>query len=300
MNTHQKYDQNLLRLRQLRAINRFATGKDKSPDFLLDYVAEDFLTRLSTINRHFDNAVDLFGRTGKIAAALAKHPGVSKVTRLENPEFYTSDRIETETGISFSTADDLNLASSSTDLIVSAFALHWSPDLPKALARIKTALHPDGLFLGLLPGPGTLNELRQCFGEVESRLLGGISPRIDPFITIQAAGSLLQGAGFALPVVDTQTIIVRYDKAADLMRDLRAMGTTSVLAAHKNIRFSRKLFTEVSRHYAEHFSDEDGRIRASFELISLSGWAPDKSQQKPLKPGSASFRLVDALGKTAG
>lgn len=301
MNAKQTFDINLLHLRQKRAANRFALGKDKSPDFLLEYAAEELRTRLEIVNRHFDNAVDLFGRTGKIASALADMPRVSNVMRVENADFHVPDIQKNETGLSIKTGEaaTLPLAEASADLIVSAFALHWSNDLPHSLIQIKKALRPDGLFLGLLPGPNTLKELRQCFAEAEIRLFGGNSPRIDPFITVQSAGALLQRAGFALPVIDTQTITVRYNKALDLMHDLRAMGATNILTSRESNRFSRALFTEVSQRYAEQFSDTDGRIRASFEFISLSGWAPHSSQQQPLKPGSAKINLSRVLGKTA-
>jgi len=286
------FDEALLALRQKRAASLFVSGKNKPADFLLDVAAEDLAMRLQTISRRFDRAVDLFGRSGKIATTLSLLPTIGNVVRLETEGFHTS---ATDAEICKSDPATLALEKASSDLIVSAFALHWSNDLPGSLIQINQALRPDGLFLGLLPGPDTLKELRHCLASAESELLGGISPRIDPFITVKTAGSLLQRTGFALPVVDTETITVRYDTATDLMHDLRAMAATNVLTMREKSRFSARLFKRVGEIYQQKFADTDGRIRASFEFISLSGWAPDESQPKPLKPGSAKTSLADVL-----
>ncbi len=286
------FDEALLTLRQKRAASLFMSATSKPADFLLDVAAEDLAMRLQTISRRFDRAVDLFGRSGKIATALGLLPTIGNVVRLEIEGFHTR---ATDAEIRKSDPATLALQKASSDLIVSAFALHWSNDLPGSLVQINQALRPDGLFLGLLPGPDTLKELRHCLARAESEMLGGISPRIDPFIAVQTAGSLLQRTGFALPVVDTETIIVRYDTATDLMHDLRAMAATNVLTMREKRRFSAGLFKRAGEIYQQEFADTDGRIRASFEFISLSGWAPDESQPRPLKPGSAKTSLADIL-----
>ncbi|MCF6303643.1 MAG: SAM-dependent methyltransferase, partial [Devosiaceae bacterium] len=164
-----------------------------------------------------------------------------------------------------------------------------------ALIQIRKLMQPYGLFLANLPGPDTLIELRNCLSDAESEISGGLSPRVDPFVTVQVAGSLLQRAGFALPVVDSQRVTVNYDSMFDLIRDLRAMGATNALKMREKSRFRRKLFERAAEIYSEKHSASNGRISATFEIISLSGWAPHSSQQKPLKPGSATVSLADLL-----
>jgi SAM-dependent methyltransferase len=184
----------------------------------------------------------------------------------------------------------------SLDLAVSALALQWVDDLPGVLTQIRIALKPDGLFLAAFPGGETLTELRQSLAAAEADVRGGASPRVSPFVELRTAGALLQRAGFALPVIDQDRRTVRYASALDLMRDLRAMGATNVLHDRDRRPLSRTMLMRAAAIYGERFSDADGRVRATFDVISLSGWAPDRSQPKPLKPGSATARLADALG----
>ncbi len=182
------------------------------------------------------------------------------------------------------------------DLAVSALALQFVNDLPGALIQIRRALKPDGLFLAALIGGDTLTELRQSFAAAESEIEGGISPRVAPFADIRDIGGLLQRAGFALPVVDSERIIVRYDTVFALMHDLRRMGATNALTERRRKPLKRATLFKMAEIYRERFADADGRLRATFEVIWLSGWAPHESQQQPLKPGSAKTRLADALG----
>lgn len=189
----------------------------------------------------------------------------------------------------------LPLADASLDLVLSALTLQFVDDLPGTLVQIRRALKPDGLFLGALIGGTSLTELRQAFVEAETELQGGASPRVLPFADMRLAGSLLQRAGFALPVVDADIVTVRYGNAFDLMKDLRAMGATNVLAERWRRPTHRAVFHRMAEIYQENFADSDGRITATFEIIWMSGWAPHESQQKPLKPGSAQIRLADAL-----
>ncbi|TAL77668.1 MAG: methyltransferase domain-containing protein, partial [Beijerinckiaceae bacterium] len=183
----------------------------------------------------------------------------------------------------------------SFDLAVSALALHMVNDLPGALVQIRRSLRPDGLFIGAIIGGGSLTELREALGEAEAEVTGGASPRVAPFADVRDMGGLLQRAGFALPVADSEPLNVRYDNLLALMADLRAMGATNALAERLRSPTRRQVFMRAAEIYAERFSDPDGRIRATFEVIFLSGWAPHASQQKPLAPGSARMRLADAL-----
>ena len=184
----------------------------------------------------------------------------------------------------------------SLDLVVSALALQFLNDLPGALIQIRRALKPDGLFLAALLGGDTLTELRQSFAAAEAEIEGGVSPRVAPFADVREMGALLQRAGFALPVTDVERLTVRYSSPFFLMGELRRMGATNVLIERRRALLRRDTLKRMAQIYAERFSDPDGRVRATFELIWLSGWAPHESQQKPLRPGSAQTRLADALG----
>ncbi len=181
------------------------------------------------------------------------------------------------------------------DLAVSLLALHQIDDLPGALIQLRRALRPDGLLIAALPGGETLTELRQSLLTAESELSGGASPRVMPFADARALGGLLQRAGFALPVVDSDRFTVRYDDMFALMRDLRAFGATNALIDRSRRFARRELFVRAAHVYAERFADADGRIRATFEILWVSGWVPHPSQQQPLKPGSAKMRLEDAV-----
>jgi SAM-dependent methyltransferase len=184
----------------------------------------------------------------------------------------------------------------SLDLVVSALALHTVNDLPGTLIQIRRALKPDGLFLAALLGGDTLTELRQAFAEAEAEIEGGMSPRIAPFPDLRDLGALLQRAGFALPVTDVERLTARYASVFPLLLDLRRMGATNALTERRRVPLRRKTLMRMADIYRRLFADADGRLRATFEIIWLSGWAPDESQQKPLPPGSAKTRLADALG----
>jgi SAM-dependent methyltransferase len=180
--------------------------------------------------------------------------------------------------------------------VVSALALQFVNDLPGVLVQIRRALKPDGLLLAALLGGETLTELRQSFAEAESDIEGGVSPRVAPFADLRDLGALLQRAGFALPVTDVDRVTVRYDSVFGLMHDLRRMGATNALLARRRTPLKRATLMRMAEIYAQRFADDDGRVRATFEIIWLSGWAPHPDQQQPLKPGSAKARLADALG----
>jgi SAM-dependent methyltransferase len=182
------------------------------------------------------------------------------------------------------------------DLVTSALSLQFTNDLPGALVQIRRALRPDGLFLAALAGGETLTELRQAFAQAEAEIEDSISPRVAPFADLRDLGALLQRAGFALPVTDVDRLTVRYASPVALMQDLRRMGATNVIGERRRKPLKRATLMRMIEIYGERFADADGRVRATFEIVWLSGWAPHESQQQPLKPGSAQQRLADALG----
>ncbi|OQW61716.1 MAG: SAM-dependent methyltransferase [Proteobacteria bacterium SG_bin9] len=265
------FDVSALRQRRRRA------ERIGAATFLRDRVSEDLAERLSAVVRNFPNAVDL-GAPGALAGLQAARVGeLTPVDLLEAP------------------GDALGLAPDSFDLALSVLALHLVNDLPGVMAQVRRALKPDGLFLAALLGGDTLTELRQSFAAAEAEVEGGVSPRVAPFADLRDLGALLQRAGFALPVADVDRIVVRYDNAFVLMQDLRRMAATNVLIERRKSFSRRSTLLRMAHIYAERFADADGRIRATFDVVWLSGWAPHESQQKPLKPGSAQMRLADAI-----
>lgn len=263
---------------------------DEGAGFLMRRAVEDLADRLGAVERRFAHAAALFCGTPAAAAAIAASGKAGKVTRVEaDAAFLAGDGL-------VAPAETLPFEPESIDLAVSLHALHEMNDVPGMLIQIRRALKPDGLFLGCMAGAGTLAELREALLAAETELHGGASPRVFPFADVRDAGALLQRAGFALPVADVEAVTVRYDSMVPLMRDLRAMGATNALAARSRRPATRALFMRAAEIYAERFSDPDGRIRATFSTIWLSGWAPHASQQKPAKRGSASVSLAKILG----
>ncbi|SFD30238.1 methyltransferase domain-containing protein [Methylobacterium sp. 13MFTsu3.1M2] len=277
------FDTRLARRRLARA------GRLGYPGFLLDRLAEDLDDRLGAVLRSFVSVLDL-ATPRPVATRLlaARYPAARHVRLAALPE-PGGDLIVGD-------PEALPLATGSLDLAVSLLALHAVNDLPGTLIQLRRALRPDGLFVGCLLGGATLTELRQSFAQAESEVEGGVSPRVAPFAAVREAGGLLQRAGFALPVADTDTLTVRYADPFGLMRDLRAMGMTNVLTERRRTPLRRATLLRTAEIYAERFSDPDGRVRATFEVLWLSGWAPHETQQKPLRPGTAKTRLADALG----
>jgi SAM-dependent methyltransferase len=196
-------------------------------------------------------------------------------------------------------SEPLALEALSLDLVVSALALQFVNDLPGVLAQIRRALRPDGLLMAAMIGGDTLTELRQSFAAAEAELEGGISPRVAPFADLREVGALLQRAGLALPVTDVDRIVVRYDNAFALMHDLRRMAATNILVERRRMPTRRATMLRTAEIYRERFADPDGRIRATFDIIWLSGWAPHESQPKPLKPGSAKISLAEAVKRSS-
>lgn len=274
------FDRTLGRRRLRRAL---AAGY---PDFLLTRAVEDLGERLATVLRQFELALDIATPLPLVAPALAGK--ATQIVRMAEAEGGIADLV--------GDCEALPFATGRADLAVSLLALHGVNDLPGALVQIRRALLADGLFVGCLLGGRTLQELRQVLLQAEAETSGGASPRVAPFADLRDMGSLLQRAGFALPVVDSELVTVRYRDILGLLRDLRAMGWTNALAQRSRTGLRRGTLMRAAALYAEQFADEDGRLRASFEIVWLSGWAPHESQQKPLRPGSAKARLADALG----
>lgn len=260
------------------------------PDFLLARATQDLEERLSAVLRQFTVAADL-GTALPLAAPVLRAKAQTLLRMAEaagGPADLAADFL--------GDLERLPLAPACLDLAASLLALHGVNDLPGALIQIRRALRPDGLFIGCLLGGRTLNELRQVLLEAEAETSGGVSPRIAPFADLRDLGSLLQRAGFALPVVDSEVVTVRYRDIFGLLRDLRGMGWGNALSARRRSGMRRDTLMRAASLYAERFADPDGRLRATFEIVWLSGWAPHESQQKPLRPGSAKTRLADALG----
>lgn len=282
------FDAALSLARKRRALAMATPGAD----FLAVHAANDLLERLGAVERKFDRAAALFCVTPHAADAIRASGKAGEVIRVEADAAFLGspkDRLaEPET---------VPLEPASLDLAVSLLTLQEANDIPGVLAQIRRVLRPDGLFVGALAGSGTLSELRESLLTAETELSGGASPRVFPFTDVRDAGALLQRAGFALPVADVESLTVRYDHLFALMADLRAMGATSTLLARPRTPPPRALFGRAAQIYAERFSDPDGRIRATFSIIWLSGWAPHGSQQKPLQPGSAKVSLADFLNK---
>ncbi len=264
------FDRRALRQRRDRAADRTGFG------FLFEAAAERLADRLEDVTRRFPVALELGCRGGLVAPRLAGRGGIERLVA-SDPEL-------------------LPFAPASFDLILGALALHWVNDLPGALLQLRRALRPDGLLLVSLLGGETLRELRQAWMEAELEEEGGVSPRVSPFADPRDLGGLLQRAGLALPVVDSDRLTVTYPDALALMRDLRGMGESNAVAERRR-RFTRRAtLARAAARYAAAFGRPDGRIAASFEIVTLTAWAPHDSQPKPLRPGSARARLAEALG----
>lgn len=278
------FDRPLIRRRRARRARGFAAA-----DVLVRHVAADLSERLAAIARPFPRALDLGTHGGLLAQAIAS-PGRTVICADS-----AAAMLPPGGGV---VADEewLPFADESLDLVVSGLTLHLVNDLPGTLIQINRALRPDGLMIVTLLGGDTLVELRAAMTMAEAEIAGGASPRVAPMLDIRDAGALLQRAGFALPVADSERLTLRYPDPWALMRDLASMAQTNPLAARRRNPATRALLTRAVALYRDRFSDPDGRVRATFELVTLTGWAPHDSQQKPLAPGSARMRLADALG----
>jgi SAM-dependent methyltransferase len=268
-----------------------AAARLSKHDFLFREVADRLADRLADINRTFASVVELGSRAGILRDAVSTGGKIANLIETGMSERHGDDnRMDAVVDEEF-----LPFAANSLDLVLSNLSLHWVNDLPGALIQIRRALKPDGLFLAAMLGGDTLKELRHALIEAETGVTGGISPRLSPFAELGDAAGLLQRAGFALPVADTDTITVTYKDAFALMRDLRGMGETNAVAARTTGFTRRAVIFEAAARYAGLYGGRDGRIPASFQILYMAGWSPHESQQTPLRPGSAEARLADAL-----
>jgi NADH dehydrogenase [ubiquinone] 1 alpha subcomplex assembly factor 5 len=280
------FDRRALRQRRDRAAGRVGF------DFLFAEAAERLVDRLDDVSRRFALALDLGCRDGVLARRIADHDKIGHLVQADlSPEFAaraSGTRLAAD-------PEFLPFAPGSFDLVVSALALHWVNDLPGALLQLRRALKPDGLLLVSLLGGETLIELRQAFMAAELAEEGGASPRVSPFAELRDLGGLLQRAGFAMPVADNDLLTATYPDALALMRDLRGMGESNVVAERRRSFTRRGTLARAAALYEAQFAQPDGRIPASFEIITLTAWAPHQDQPKPLRPGSARARLAAAL-----
>jgi SAM-dependent methyltransferase len=272
---HKIFDREVLRARRRRA------ARYGAENFLLARAAEDLFERLATLTRTFPRAAIIETPDAETLRAQLLRSG-----KIETAEIL---RIEGD-------AEEIGpIAAAPFDLAVSLLSMQWLNDLPGVLAQTKRLLKPDGLLLAAMIGGDTLTELRDALASAESEIDGGLSPRVSPFVEVRALGGLLQRAGLALSVTDIDRMSVRYASAIELMRDLRRMGAANALVERSRKPLKRATLFRAAEIYRDRYAGADGRVRATFEILWLSGWAPHESQQQPLKPGSAKARLADAL-----
>lgn len=291
----QVFDREAVRRHRERA----ARG-DRKAEFLFVEGAARLADRLKDVSRTFSRALELGSRGGLLARELRDSSGIASLVTSDPSAGFLAGRPGPRL---VADAEALPFAPGSFDLVVSNLALHWVNDLPGALLQLRQALKPDGLLLVSLFAGETLNELRICLLEAESEIENGASPRVAPFADPRELAGLLQRAGFALPVVDTDRIEATYSDALSLMRDLRAMGETNAVATRRRSFTRRATLLRAAELYQTRYAGPDGRVVARFEIATLTAWAPHESQPKPLRPGSAAARLADALGaeeKSAG
>ena len=281
------FDRSLLRKRRDRAADRF-----EQYDFLVVEAAERLLDRLDDIKRSFPLALDLGCHTGQIARLLGGRGGIEHVISMDLSHAMAA-RVPSAALVGDEEA--LPFGAASFDTVLSAQSLHWVNDLPGTLAQIRHILKPDGLFLGCFLGGETLKELRDSWMAAEMAVEGGIGPRISPFVDVKAAGALLQRAGFALPVVDSDILTVTYDDPLKMMADLRGMGESNALIEQRKTMTRRATMAAMCEAYRAKYSLPDGRIKATFQIVTLTAWAPHPSQPKPLAPGSGQIDLKQVL-----
>lgn len=280
------FDRSLVRLRRRRLAADMADA-----GFLVREVADRLLDRLDDIRRPFGRALVLGAPAGLLETALARRPGTRLLVAADDTEAMLAGpglRIVAD-------AELLPFAPDRFDLVLSLMVLHWVNDLPGTLAQLRGCLAPDGLLLVAMPGGDTLTELRQVLTQAELECEGGVSPRVSPFADVRDAGSLLQRAGFALPVVDLDRIIVSYGDPLRLLRELGRMGEGNALLRRRAGPLRRATLARACLLYQERFGDAEGRVPATFDIVFMAAWKPDPSQQQPARRGSGQVRLADAL-----
>ena len=280
--------------RQVRRNRDRAAAGFAAHDFLKREISERVADRMGDIQRRFPRLLDLGCHSGVLRDSLDPRLGIEWIVGMDPSERF-AQQAATHGPALAAEEEYLPFAPASFDAVVSALSLHWVNDLPGALVQARLCLKPDGLFLGAMLGGETLHELRAVLTEAESEVLGGVGPRVSPFAELQDAAGLMQRAGFALPVVDSDLLTVTYENAFLLMRELRGMGEGNAVAGRRKSATPKSVFLRAAEIYQRRHGTPDGRIVASFQIIYLTGWAPHPSQQKPLRPGSAAHRLADAL-----
>ncbi len=286
------FDYKMLRRNRIKALSN-----SKDVMFLREASITRLLDRLYDVRRNFTSILEIGSFNGRLTEQLLS---MSPPKHTEHYSLYQLD-LSKEMGnfahshahYSYNSKMQLPQNIASFDLILSSQFFQWVNDLPGMLVQCRNILKPDGLLLGNFFGGRTIQELRACLTQAEIDLSNGAHPRCIPMVDVKAAGGLLQRAGFALPVCDSDTIIVTYSSIFELMSDLRRMGEANALVSRSKQFTSKKLFQRAEQIYNQQFANQDGKIIATFELITITGWVPDESQQKPLRPGSAKASLAN-------
>lgn len=282
--------------RQTVARNRTRTAEKRaeSPSILNTNRAQ-LLDRLLDVTRSFTATLNLGCRHGELAQSLVDDHHVNLVVAADLSKAYA--RSASRPGIPSLACDEewIPFGPDAFDLVIADHCLHWTNDLPGVLIQLRRCMRPDGLFLGSMFAGATLFELRECLMAAESALRGGVTPRVSPFVDVRDAGNLLQRAGFALPVADTDVFVVEYDSLGDLFINLRQMAETNAIYERFKGLTTARLFAMTEEIYKERFMTKQGKFAATFEIVTLTGWAPSDTQQRPLAPGSARARLADSL-----
>ncbi|MEM1307612.1 MAG: methyltransferase domain-containing protein [Pseudomonadota bacterium] len=282
------FDRELVRRRRARAAAHLADHA-----FLLDRVVDDLIERLAFVNRAFDDVVIVGAHDGRVGRRVRSALPAARVLEVD----HAIELVALCDGPSVLGDEEmLPFEPQSFDCVIAPLTLQFTNDLPGALWQLQNALKPDGLLLGAIVGGRTLEELAEVMALAESSVRGGMSPRVAPRVDVRDLGALLQRAGFAMPVTDSDCMTVTYATLFDLIRDLKGMGATNALVERSRVPTTRGLLLRAAELYAERHGLDDGRINATFEVLTMTGWAPHPDQPRPLKPGSATHRLADALG----
>ena len=279
-----------------RQRDRAAEGFD-SVDFLKSAVTDRIIDRIDMIRRDLPHVLEAGCHTGSLTSQLLAHPKISSVTAFD-PSPHMAEITAKRCGIEVAVApfERIPFEDQCFDAVISAFALHWSNDLPGTLIQLAGRLKSDGVLMVAMAGGETLLALRNCLASAESELTGGMAPRVSPMGDIRDMGALISRAGLTMPVADSDTLTVTYSNIFALMGELRAMGEGNAMTGRLRHPTSRQVFIRAATLYYEEYGDADGRLPVNFEIITLTGWSPDENQPKPLKPGSAEARLASALG----
>ena len=293
------FDRCAVRRHRDRAARRYpALAGARNPEFLHEEITDRLLERLDEVREPFADCLYLGCRRGPATRRLAARAGMQRIVQADlSPAMAAAARAGNRFFPALCLDEEyLPFAEGSFDLVFAPLSLHWVNDLPGALIQLNRLLRPGGLLLAALFGGSALAELREALGEAELAGEGGVSPRVSPFADVRDGGDLLQRAGFALPVVDRERIGATYEHAFSLMIDLRNMGETNAVAERRRRFTRRQTLVDAAEVYLRRFADKSGRLHATFDTIFLTGWAPAEGQPRPLRPGSATARLADALG----